>query len=323
MNYYLYKLAFDTAVHFGSSSAQSLYVSEDHFCADTLFSALCHTALTLHGSDGLVRLCQAAKAGQLLLSDSMPWLGDQLYIPKPLVSSETGKDVPAEKRKAVKRLKWIPADHFAAFAESVRGGAAYDAEGVQTEFGVSTSAAKVRITQGEDSMPYQVGLYYFKENAGLWFIVGCETPQLEELVSTLVEGLGHSGIGGKTSAGYGKIHVEDTVLLNEPFDETTQWLYASLDDKDAAKQILLSTSLPSDGELTALLPDAEYMLTRRSGFVLSSSYAEESRKKTSQVFLSAGSVLPARFRPVLYEVGEGGRHPVYRLSAPLFLGVEL
>ena len=39
MNYFLYKLKFTTAVHFGSSdSALGLLASEDHFCADTLFS---------------------------------------------------------------------------------------------------------------------------------------------------------------------------------------------------------------------------------------------------------------------------------------------
>ena len=47
MNYFLFKLSFHTPCHFGSSdSALSLYTSEDHFCADTLFSALCHTART-------------------------------------------------------------------------------------------------------------------------------------------------------------------------------------------------------------------------------------------------------------------------------------
>lgn len=45
--------------------------------------------------------------------------------------------------------------------------------------------------------------------------------------------------------------------------------------------------------------------------------------KVTQLFLSAGSVLPRRFRPRLYEVGTAGGHPVYRLSAPLFLGVTL
>ena len=50
MDYYLYKLKFDGAVHFGQSeSALSLYTTADHFRADTLFSALCHTAGSASG----------------------------------------------------------------------------------------------------------------------------------------------------------------------------------------------------------------------------------------------------------------------------------
>ena len=181
--------------------------------------------------------------------------------------------------------------------------------------------AKVKIT---DSRPFQVGLYHFKENAGLWFLAGCETEELAETLQTLVEGLALTGIGGKTSAGYGKFHVEDVVYyLNEPFDPPTEWLLDALNNTSAPRQLLLSTSLPSGEELEALLPEAEYMLTRRAGFIQSASYAQESRRKLTQVYLAAGSVLPGRFRPRLYEVGEAGRHPVYRLSAPLFLGVEL
>ena len=317
MNYYLYKLKFDTAVHFGSaSSALSLYTSEDHSCADTLFSALCHTALSLHGQDGLEQLCGYAREGKLLLSDSMPWMDETFYLPKPFASAKAEREVSASKRKAVKKLKWIPVEDFAAFADSIRGGKVYDAEEARTDFGVSTSMAKVQIAPGEDS-------YHFKANAGLWFLVGCESEEQAEELEVLIEGLSYSGIGGKTSAGYGKFHVEDMIYLNEPFDEVTEWLFAALDNALAARQLLLSTSLPSDEELTALLPEAEYMLTRRAGFIQSETYAQENRRKRSQVFLSAGSVLPGRFRAKLYEVGEAGHHPVYRLSAPLFLGVEL
>ena len=40
MDYFLYKLKFDGAVHFGQSeSALSLYTTADHFRADTFFSA--------------------------------------------------------------------------------------------------------------------------------------------------------------------------------------------------------------------------------------------------------------------------------------------
>lgn len=324
MNYYLYKLSFDTAVHFGgASSALSLYRSEDHFRADTLFSALCHTALALRGQDGLDRLCQAARHGRLLLSDGMPWMGDTFYLPKPIVSAKGEQEVSPDRRKATKKLKWIPVDEFAAFADSVRGGQVYDAERARADFGVSTSTAKVKITQGEDSMPYQVGLYRFRENAGLWFLAGCETEELGDELRLLIDGLSYSGIGGKTSAGYGKFHVEDSIFLDEPVDDVTEWLFASLNDETAERQLLLSTSLPSDEELAELLPDAEYMLTRRAGFIQSADYAPESRRKATQLFLSAGSVLPRRFRARLYEVGEAGTHPVYRLSAPLFLGVAL
>ena len=324
MNYYLYKLKFDSAVHFGSSSnAQSLSASDNHFCADTLFSALCHTALSLHGQEGLESLCSAARDGKLYLSDSMPWMDEVFYLPKPIISARSDRDVPAAKRKAAKKLKWVPVDDLAAFLDSVRGGEAYDAEAVQAEFGVSTSVAKVKITQGEDSLPYQVGLYHFKDNAGLWFVAGCETEQLADDLQVLIEGLSLSGIGGKTSSGYGKFHVDDTIFLNEPFDDVTEWLFSALENRAANRQLLLSASLPSDDELADLLPDSEYMLIRRAGFIQSDSYAEENRKKASQLFLAAGSVLPGRFGSKLYEVGEAGKHPVYRLSAPLYLGVDL
>ncbi len=97
MDYYLYKLKFDGAVHFGQSeSALSLYTTADHFRADTLFSALCHTALSLWGEDGVQALVKQAEADELLLSDSMPWRElaheDVFYLPKPCaVSEKNGK----------------------------------------------------------------------------------------------------------------------------------------------------------------------------------------------------------------------------------------
>lgn len=324
MNYYLYQLSFDTAVHFGpATSAQSLSVSEDHFCADTLFSALCHSALALREQEGLEALCSAAKDGRLLLSDSMPWQNERFYLPKPCVSERVPQDVPAARRKAVKRLKWIPLEDFPAFAVFVRGGQPYDPERARAVFGSAASLAKVQIVPGTDALPYQVGLYRFHADAGLWFLAGCATEQLGEDLYLLIQGLAYSGIGGKTSAGYGKFHVEDMLYLNEPVDAGTEWLLAALENTGAPRQILLSTSLPSEEELTALIPDAEYQLTRRAGFVRSSSYATEPQRKKAQVFLSAGSVLPGRFQARLYEVGAEKTHSVYRLSAPLFLGVEL
>lgn len=76
MSYLLFKLAFDAPVHFGpSDSALSLYTSEDFFRADTLFSALCHTA-----GDELDRLVKSVQNDCLRFSDAMPWRGDTLFF---------------------------------------------------------------------------------------------------------------------------------------------------------------------------------------------------------------------------------------------------
>ncbi len=83
MSYLLFKLAFDAPVHFGpSDSALSLYTSEDFFRADTLFSALCHTA-----GDELDRLVKSVQNDCLRFSDAMPWRGDTLFLPKPCFSA--------------------------------------------------------------------------------------------------------------------------------------------------------------------------------------------------------------------------------------------
>ena len=78
MSYLLFKLAFDAPVVFGpSDSALSLYTSEDFFRADTLFSALCHTA-----GDELDRLVKSVQNDCLRFSDAMPWRGDTLFLPR-------------------------------------------------------------------------------------------------------------------------------------------------------------------------------------------------------------------------------------------------
>lgn len=143
MDYCLFKLRFDGAVHFGQSdSALSLYTSADHFYADTFFSALCHTAGTLYGEAGIERLCARAQAGELLLSDSMPWRerngNDIYYLPKPCAISARKQEIPAHLRKAIKKLAWIPVQDMGAFERSMRGEQLYLPE--EEAFGVMENA---------------------------------------------------------------------------------------------------------------------------------------------------------------------------------------
>lgn len=326
MNYYLFKLKFDTAVHFGGSdSALSLYTSEDHFYADTLFSALCHTALSMEGPEGAEALCRQAEAGELVLSDSMPWKGDALYLPKPFLYGEGKQETPPRLRKAMKKLAWLPVEAMGAFSDSIRGGEPFDAEQYDARFGISDEMTKARIGRqdGEDTLPYQVGVFRFAPDCGLWFIAGCQTEEQGEKLEKLVTLLGLGGLGGKVTAGYGKFQINDYIYLNEPFDGQTSWLYEGLCREDSSSYLLLTTSLPSEEELDELIPDATFQLTRRGGFVQSASNGAQGRKKRTQYFLSAGSMLPSRFRGQLYEVGEGASHSVVRFSSPVLLGVSL
>lgn len=321
MNYYLFKLQFTTAVHFGSSdSALSLYTSDDHFCADTLFSALCHTANTLYGSSGAEELCVYAQAGKLCFSDSMPWCGEKYFLPKPYVISDHKTEVPAQLRKSIKKMKWIDISSFQAFADSVHGGDLYQPQ--QQKFGVYDEQTKVNLT-GEESLPYQVGTYQFRPDCGLYILAGCENDEIAEYLQKLMNALGLSGIGGKVTSGYGRFSVIEMEDLAHAQEKPLQWLSCALKQNNDGRQMLLTSSLPEEEELDQCMEGASYQLIRRGGFANAASCTGSFQKKQTQYFLAAGSLLTKRFRGGLYRVSHTAEHPVYRYSVPVFLEVAL
>ena len=76
-----------------------------------------------------------------------------------------------------------------------------------------------------------------------------------------------------------------------------------------------------DDELEQALEDASYLMQKRSGFVASAIYADEWRKKRDLYVFSAGSCFKNCFQGDIFDVSDGGRHPVYRYAKPLFMGV--
>lgn len=322
MNSYLFKLRFTTAVHFGlPDSALSLYSSAETFCADTLFSALCHAALSLRGTEGVEELCRWVREDTLRLSDAMLWSKDTFYLPKPLARSQSSAEVPAADRKAMKKLQWLPVEAFDGFARSLAGGKPFEPRKYAARFGQAVETTRAHVTDGADTVPYVVGAFVFDEDCGLYFLVQCETQQLEWL-RTLLQALGLSGIGGKVTSGYGRFTIDDEIDLGEPFDAQTEWLSRALNE-ESSRYLLVTASLPREEEMEDTLSDASFALIRRGGFVSSDTYAETARKKRTQYFLASGSVLTHRFDGDLYEVGCGGAHKVYRYGRPVLLGVNL
>ena len=85
----------------------------------------------------------------------------------------------------------------------------------------------------------------------------------------------------------------------------------------------LSTSLPKDDELEEALENSSYLMEKRSGFIYSTSYSDEFRRKKDMYVFSSGSCFENIFDGDVYDVSEGqGKHKVYRYAKPLFLGVE-
>lgn len=324
MNYSLVKLRFTTAVHFGlSDSALSLYGSSSGFCADTLFSALCHTVLTLHGPQAVELLCTQAKGGELLLSDSLPWKGDMLFLPKPLITAESRQELPPNLRKAMKKLKWLPVESFDAFARSLHGDGVFDASKYPQHFGREDQVTKAHCAPGRDTEPYQVGTFQFEPDCGLSILIGCKTDEQQQQLVYLLKVLGLSGIGGKTSAGYGRFQVAEVLPIIPDGSEQIHWLYHALTAEQAKRFLLLTTSLPRQDELGSAVKDGFFQLVRRAGFMYPDEQTTAGIKKQTQHFLGAGAVLSNRFTGDLYAVCPGAPHTVYRYSKPIFLGVEL
>jgi len=344
MLYYLCKLKFSTALHIGdSSSARSLETSKMVFGADTLFSALCHEAVTLGGRDLLECFYQLAKDDKLLFSDSMPYCGETLYIPKPVAQARHKTEGDPRLRKRYKKMSYLPVALMEDYLAYLRGEANFevrfaedeDKAGalekqpvVHTKFGRHSTVAKVSIQGREETEPFHVGTFTFfdepgHEDCGLYIIVGYTEESVRLLALRLLKSLSFSGIGGKTSAGYGRFTVSDEIFLDEVCDKQTDWLKQKLHNSESNSFMLLNLALPKEEEMAAAAEESTYALERRGGFVRSRDYGGTFYKKKTGYLFAAGSVFKKPFRGDIFDVAVEGAHPVYRFGKAMFLGVDL
>lgn len=327
MNYSVYKFLFDTPVHLGTSdTALNLESATDHLLADTLFSALCQEALKLKGPQGPELLYEKAKNGKIVLSDTMPWQEDQIYLPKPTLTGKRNiskdENVDPRNRKALKNINWIALNEFDTYVDALKEGERYIPH--KAQFGEPVQFTRVSILELPEkySDPYYVGAYEFYDQTGLYFILGYEDEEDKKLIESLLKGLEYSGIGGKISSGLGKFHVKEKIDLEKSNDPELKSLLDRLKSQ-SNQYMLLTTSLPTDSELDQALEDASFSLIRRSGFIQSEDFSNSLVKKKTQFFLNSGSVLSDKYEGDVYNVAPEnfGSHPVYRYSMPIFLKV--
>ncbi len=302
MKYLMYSLRFPAGVHFGE---KSLDESRYSFSADTLFSALYIEALK-SGEELAGWLYQKAASGGILFSDAFPYIGETHYLPKPMKRVETS-DHQGDSgiKKAYKSLTHIPMDDMGKY---MRGelDPIYEKNKLR-DLGKRYLKTSAAIHGREETEPYHVGVYYFHHDCGLYFIVGLADEADQDQIYDLLDSLSFSGIGGKRSSGLGRFEIKNMRELDSQRFEREGDAYMSL-----------SISLPKESEMEGTLRHAQYQVQKRGGFVASFDYAPEYRKKRDIFLFGAGSCFVQRFQGDIYDVSDGGKHPVYRYAKPIF-----
>lgn len=312
MNYKIYKMQFSTPVHFGNGKLTSTnYVVH----ADTMFSALCIEAVKCGKDVYLNELVEMVKCNQIRLSDALPFIEDTLYMPKPMlpvVKEEIGDSI---LKKAYKKLKYIPIEKLDTYLE---GNLMPKEENEKfANLGNRKLVTKAALHQEQEADPYGVEVFQFKENCGLYLIIGYEEKEQLYKVEELLQSLSFRGIGGKVSAGYGKFELHFI-----PDKKIPEGLLERLNRKDRTWQIALSVSMAREEELEKTLCGAKYMLLKRSGFIQSETYAKNQVKKKDFFVFEPGSCFSNFFEGDVFDVSYHGEHAVYRYGKPMFIGVD-
>lgn len=348
------RLHFSAPVHLGVGRlTDGAYA----FDAATLFSALFLEALCLGCSDDLL---EAARNGGLQLSDGFPYIGDDLYLPKPMAVRDTAESgnstADTLAKKATKRLPFIRSSQYQAFLDA-RMDSLQELKHFQSKLGRSFLQTKVNLTREhkEDAEPYHVGGYRFLPGCGIYFLVSGGYDLMP-----LLDQLQYSGIGGERSSGYGRFSYEITdenpltiargservptssvpqkgsrsskkkrrkrgsKARPKPSSGAASAMPASVVDVSRPRgHVLLATATPSRDELTDyLLKDARYKLVRRGGFVLSAIHSPTAQKKRDLYLFQSGSMFARTFEGDVFDVNATpGAHPVYRYARAMWMEV--
>lgn len=318
MQFKIYQFRFHGAVHFGEGKLTS---SAYTFTAERLFSALCQETALMNGAEEIEKLVRICREGRLRFSDAFPYCdndsGRRYYVPKPMsrVFSAHAEKNPDLKKKA-KKLEYID---VAKMKEYLSGEMDIAAESeLLGRMGQTGIRSLNTIDKEGVATPFPVGAYRFAKGWGLYILVGYrEEKELRELENVL-RSLAFSGIGGKRSVGLGRFELEQGEL-SEDFRAR---LRTGNQGDGSQKVMSLSSAMPEE-RLEQVLEGASYRLMKRSGFVASTSYAPEFRKKKAFYYFKSGSVFSKSFEGSIVDVSNGGTHPVYGYYMPIFLEVRI
>ena len=298
MTYKMYIMNFHTA-HFGAGSLDS---SKMTFAADRLFSALAIEAKKMGKMEEFVSI---AGQDEFVLTDAFPYKSGP-FLPKPIgfpkfEQPDLTTDVKEVRRQAkmAKKLQFIPLDKFDSY---VNGTLFKDADHAVTNI-VTKNQPHV------DGNLFQVSTVRFRDASSL-YVIANESELLNELMASLQ----YTGIGGKRSSGYGQF---DLTILDFPDSFKNR-----LTKVHQGPVMTLTTSLPVEKELEYAMETGSYLLSKSSGFALSTETKENFRKQDLYKF-DSGSTFSETYTGQIVDVRPlDFPHEVLNYAKPLFFKME-
>ncbi|NLV85530.1 MAG: hypothetical protein GXY60_13285 [Spirochaetales bacterium] len=331
----LIRLRFNTPVRFGDGRGVSgLNGANMTLSSDSFFSAVCIEWTNLYGEQSLGELLDAVSSGSLSFSSLLPWRQASTdpeatyFLPKPLLSPLATTYAPSIKKK-LKKISFIAADqisHYIAYLMRGEG----SPELFSAEFGMPVTYDRVGIRDNEQPLPYRVTAWRFFDDeriaCGLYWLVAISDRSLQVRLLKTVRSLGVTGIGGKTSSGYGTFVSEHTDLVHS---SSAQAISSMLNHPNARWHMALGSVIPDIHTDLVILQNADsrYLLSSRSGFPASASYVDATTgralKRKNCVVIREGSCFPTALSGSILDLSYGGLHPVYRIGKTLFAGIDL
>jgi len=300
----LYKLKLKSSIHLGQREGV-LEETDTIVHSDTFFSAFCINYSLLYGERELEGLINEFRNGNppFIFSSLFPFWNEKIFLPIP------SNQIPKE--KDLKKLNFIEKDGFEKLLngekiENLKGKYKFipdiDEKGEGKEPWKIINNPRVglsRISSHPGEAYFHFGEVFYKENAGLYFIVDFKDPSIESKFISTLRLMGDEGIGGDRTVGkghfglmgdegiggdrtVGKGHFE---ILNKDGEEIE-----INQPQNSQNYILLSLYHPDVNEISDL-KEGYYEIIERKGYIYSP-YSKTLRKKSLKMF-KEGSVLPS------------------------------
>lgn len=322
-SYRIIKLRNLSPLHMGDGRDESPDTSSAMVSSDSILAALA-SAYAPHHSETEVK----ALMEHLTISSSLPWIGEHLFLPKPIGRLAVVMDEGDEEkvRKQLKKIAYLDSglwekmacgEHLKVTTDAIHGPyLCEDADlGTLSINNLLTRPSVDRENSRAES--FYFSWHYFNPNGGLYFILGAMDDAMFETCLELFNHLGEQGIGSNRSGGGGHFEVEGgSMELRMP--------------QDADALMLLSNYIPTREEMGKMdLDGCRFKIVRRGGYMAGSSDMDLRHLRRREVYMfEPGSLfggmesLSGKVVDLAPQWNSENMHPVYRSGKPLWLPIK-